>query len=221
MKVLISGSSKGIGLAVAKRFLKEGHEVYGLDLLLSAIDNKKYHHFICDVSKEKELPELEDMEILFVNAGKQDSKDDITNNLKGAINVTEKYGLSESVKSILFNASASARSGYEFPEYVASKAGMVGYMKNVACRLAEQGVTVNSVSLGGVLTESNQAVFEDPELWEKVMDATPMKKWMTLEEVCDWVLFLTLKNKSMSGQDILIDNGELDLNNTFVWPKKN
>ena len=221
MKVLISGSSKGIGLAVAKRFLKEGHEVYGLDLLPSAIDNKYYHHFICDVSKEKELPELEDMEILFVNAGKQDSKDDITNNLKGAINVTEKYGLSESVKSILFNASASARSGYEFPEYVASKAGMVGYMKNVACRLAEQGVTVNSISLGGVLTESNQAVFEDPELWEKVMDATPMKKWMTLEEVCDWVLFLTLKNKSMSGQDTLIDNGELDLNNTFIWPKKN
>ena len=50
------------------------------------------------------------------------------------------------------------------------------------------------------------------------MKATPMKKWMSESEVCDWVYFLTIVNKSMSGQDILIDNGEYNLNSTFVWP---
>lgn len=219
MKVLITGTSRGIGLALAKRFLKEKHEVYGLDLLPSSIEDKNYHHYVVDIKKKRLLPEIPDLNIIVNNAGLQNSPDDIDNNLKGTINVTEKYGFQESVKSILFNASASARSGFEFPEYVASKAGMVGYMKNVASRLAPKGVTVNSISLGGVITESNIPVMEDAKAWEEIMDATPMKKWMTEEEVCDWVYFLTVINKSMSGQDILIDNGEYNLNSTFVWPQ--
>ncbi len=218
MRILITGTSKGIGLALAKRYLEQGHEVFGLDLLESSINDKKYHHFVVDVSKKKQLPEIEDVEILINNAGLQNSKDDIDNNLKSAIYVTEKYGFGSSIKSILFNASASSRSGFEFPEYVASKAGMVGYMKNVASRLAEFGVTVNSISLGGVITESNVPVMENKEAWEEIMKATPMKKWMSESEVCDWVYFLTIVNKSMSGQDILIDNGEYNLNSTFVWP---
>ena len=219
MRVLITGTSKGIGLALAKRYLEQGHEVFGLDLLESSINDKKYHHFVVDVSKKKQLPEIEDVEILINNAGLQNSKDDIDNNLKSAIYVTEKYGFGSSIKSILFNASASSRSGFEFPEYVASKAGMVGYMKNVASRLAEFGVTVNSISVGGVITESNKPVMEDETAWEEIMKATPMNKWMTESEVCDWVYFLTMVNKSMSGQDIFIDNGEYNLNSTFVWPK--
>lgn len=218
MKILITGTSKGIGLALAKRYLDNGHQVYGLDLLESSINHKNYHHYIVDVSKKKQLPDINDVEILINNAGLQNSKDDIDNNLKSAIFVTEKYGFNSNIKSILFNASASSRSGFEFPEYVASKAGMVGYMKNVASRLAEFGVTVNSISLGGVITESNGPVIENKEAWEEIMKATPMKKWMSETEVCDWVYFLTIVNKSMSGQDILIDNGEYNLNSTFVWP---
>ena len=220
MKILITGTSRGIGLAVAKKFLAEGHEVFGLDLNPSSLEDKHYHHYICDIKKRTSLPDIEGVEILFNNAGLQNSKDDIENNLKGTINVTEKYGFNQSIKSILFNASASARSGFEFASYVASKAGIVGYMKNVASQLAEYQVTVNSISLGGVLTESNRLVMDDPRCWKQIMDATPMKKWMTETEVADWVYFLTVINKSMSGQDILIDNGELDLHSTFVWPNK-
>ena len=218
MRILITGSSKGIGLAAATRFLKEGFEVVGLDLLPSSINNPHYQHFICDISKAETLPELGEFDYLFNNAGLQNSNDDITNNLVGTMNVTKKYGLSKSIKSVLFNASASARSGFEFDQYVASKAGIVGYMKHIACILAKQGATCNSISLGGVLTDSNKEVIEDKKSWKQIMDVTPMKKWATLDEVCDWVYFLLIKNKSMSGQDLLIDNGEKDLNNTFVWP---
>lgn len=219
MKVLITGSSKGIGLAVANRFLSLGHEVFGIDLLSSSIDHPNYHHFIADVSKKKQLPDIKDINIIFNNAGKQNDHD-IDNNLVGTINVTEKYAFQDQIKSVLFNASASARSGFEFPEYVASKAGVVGYMKNVATRLAVYGATANSISLGGVLTDSNAPVLEDEDSWNQIMEVTPLKKWATLEEVCDWVYFLTVTNKSASGQDILIDNGEFNLNSTFVWPKR-
>ena len=133
------------------------------------------------------------------------------------MNVVEKYAFQPAIKSVLFNASASARSGFEFPLYVASKAGVVGYMKNCATRLAEFGATCNSLSLGGVLTDSNAPVMEDKRSWERIMQVTPLKKWMTLNEVCDWVYFLTITNKSMTGQDILVDNGEYNSNSTFVW----
>ena len=219
MRVLVTGSSKGIGQAIALRFLKEGHEVIGLDLLASSINHKNYTHYVCDIAKKKSLPSLEGIEIIINNAGKQNDHD-IENNLVGAINVTEKYAFQDNIKSVLFNASASAHSGFEFPEYVASKAGLIGYMKNVASRLAPLGATANSISLGGVLTDSNASVIENEKCWNQIMEATPLKKWATLEEVCDWIYFLTVINKSASGQDVLVDNGEYNLNSTFVWPKR-
>lgn len=219
MRVLITGTSKGIGQAVALKFLKEGHEVIGLDLLASSINHPSYTHYVCDVSKKNKLPSLEGIEIIINNAGKQNDHD-IENNLVGTINVTEKYAFQDKIKAVIFNASASAHSGFEFPEYVASKAGVLGYMKNVASRLAEYGATANSISLGGVLTDSNAPVLEDEESWDKIMDATPLKKWATLDEVAGWFYFLSVINKSASGQDILIDNGEYNLNSTFVWPKR-
>lgn len=218
MKILISGTSNGIGLAAAKKYLELGHEVYGLDLQKSNISALNYHHFVCDIRKKESLPDIEGVEILVNNAGLQNSENDIENNLVGTINVTEKYGLNnKNIKSILFNASASAISGQEFPLYVASKAGVVGYMRNIAIKLAPQKVTVNAISFGGVLTDSNKPVIENTIKWNEIMDVTPLKKWMTLDETTDWIIFLTLTNKSMSGQNILVDNGEKDLNPTFVW----
>lgn len=218
MKILITGSSKGIGFAASKYFLDKGFEVIGIDLLPSSINDLNYKHYICDIKKYDDLPEINDIDYLFNNAGLQNSENDIQNNLVGTMNVTKKYAFQKSIKSILFNASASASTGFEFEEYVASKAGLVGYMKTVACKVAKNGVTCNSLSLGGVLTDSNNPVMNDSKLWKEIMDVTPLKKWASLDEVCEWVYFLLVINKSMSGQDVLVDNGEKDLNCTFIWP---
>ena len=92
-------------------------------------------------------------------------------------------------------------------------------MRNTAIRLAPQRVTVNAISLGGVIDHMNDPVINDPGCWKRIMDVTPMKKWMTPDEVADWVLFLTTQNRSMSGENLVIDNGEMRLNPTFVWPE--
>ncbi len=219
MNILITGTGRGIGKAAAERFLFLGHTVYGIDLLDASIENGNYRHYKADIKNKDALPDIDGIEIVINNAGTQNGDDDIENNLIGAINVTEKYIKSDKLVSVLFNASASSISGQEFPYYAASKAGLVGYMKNTAIRLAPRGVTCNAVSFGGVLTESNAPVTGDPALWDKIMRVTPMKKWMTTDETSDWIVFLTVQNRSMSGQNILIDNGEYGLNPTFVWPE--
>ena len=221
--VLITGTSRGIGLAAAIKFLNEGYHVIGMDKEKAPdilTQNENFTGYMVDVSEKEGLPNLDcKIDILINNAGEQGGKDDIRNNLYSAIYVTEKYAVEYGIKSILFNASASAVTGYEFPEYVASKGGLIPYMKNVACRVAKFGATCNAISCGGVLTELNRPVIEDKELWYRIMDVTPLKRWATPEEIADWMFFLTVNNKFMSGQNLVIDGGEADLNNTFVWPE--
>ena len=52
------------------------------------------------------------------------------------------------------------------------------------------------------------------------MELTPLKKWATEEEIASWIYFLSVVNKSMSGEDILVDNGEAHLSSHFVWPEE-
>ena len=218
MNILITGASGGIGSAAAERFLALGHTVYGLDLRPAAVEHGRYTHFVLDLRTDP-LPAL-DAGVLLFAAGAQNGADDLGDNLTSAIRAAEHYKDSPALKSVLFVASASAVTGQEFPLYAAAKAGLVGYMRNLAIRLAPRGVTCNAISPGGVLTALNDPVTEDPALWERIMAVTPLKKWMTAEEVADWAVFLTLTNRSMSGQNLLIDNGERDLNDRFVWPEE-
>ena len=135
---------------------------------------------------------------------------------KGTIRVTEKYAFQDKIKSVLFIASASASTGAEFPEYAASKGGMVAYMKNVALRVAKYSATANSLSPGGVTTELNAHVMNSPELWKQIMDETLIPKWASAEEIAEWAYFVTAVNKSMTAQDVLIDNVEAAKSN-FIW----
>ena len=219
MKVLITGSCGGIGKAVSELFLENGHSVCGLDIREAEIKHPCYRHFIADISDASSLPAIDDVEILINCAGVQDSADDIDVNLKGTINVTEKYAFQKAIKSVLIIASASAHTGAEFPKYSASKGGLLAYNRNVAIRLAGYGATCNSLSPGGVKTPLNKPVMDDPVLWKQIMDVTPLKKWASAEEIAQWCYFMTVVNKSCTGEDILIDNGETHLNASFVWPE--
>lgn len=215
MKVLITGTSRGIGKAIAERFLKEKHNVIGIDREPSTITDENYVHFQCDVRDREMLPCINDVEILINNAGTQ-NEDDIEINLKALIFITEKYGINPKIKSILNIGSASGHTGSEFPEYCASKGGVIAYTKNVAIRVAKLGATCNSLDPGGVLTPLNECVIQDPELWAKIMEETPLKKWASSEEIATWAYFLTVTNTFCTGQNILVDGGE-SINYNFIW----
>ncbi len=215
MKVLITGSSRGIGKAIAERFIKEGHDVIGFDKKPGSIQNDKYEHYIVDICDFDKLPDLKDIDILINNAGTQ-NENDIDTNLKALINMTELYGIHKGIKAILNIGSASGHTGSEFPEYCASKGGVIAYTKNVALRIAEYGAVCNSLDPGGVITPMNACVIEDEKLWSKIMDETPLRRWATCEEIAEWAYFLTVVNRFATGQSIVVDGGEM-INYNFIW----
>ncbi len=215
MKVLITGTSQGIGKAIAELFLQKGHDVIGIDRQPATVKNANYSHFCLDVRDYGNLPDVSGVEILINNAGTQ-NENDIDTNLKALINMTEKYAIQENIHSVLNIGSASGHTGSEFPEYCASKGGVIAYTKNVAMRIAPFGATCNSLDPGGVLTPLNECVINDSVLWEQIMDETPLKKWATPEEIAQWAYFLTVTNTFCTGQSIVVDGGE-SINRKFIW----
>ena len=215
MKILITGTSQGIGKAIARLFLDRGHQVYGIDRQEATIEDRGYTHFTCDVRDYENLPAITDIEILINNAGTQNEAD-IDINLKALIHISEKYGVQEKIRSILNIGSASAHTGSEFPEYCASKGGVIAYTKNTALRVAKMGATCNSLDPGGVVTPLNECVINDKALWEEIMKETPLKRWASVEEIAEWAYFLTVENKFCTGQSIVVDGGE-SINFNFVW----
>ena len=199
MRVLITGASGGIGAACVQRFLDEGHEVVGFDLLPAAIEHERYRHLIVD---------------------------DIAANLCGSINVAERYSFvgeglaakpAPAIKSVVNVGSASGHTGSEFPAYAASKGGVIAYTKNLANRLAPQAIA-NSVDPGGVITPLNRCVMEDEHLWNQIMELTPLKRWATAQEIAEWIYFVGVTNRFMTGQSLLIDGGEAG-RTQFIWPE--
>lgn len=130
MRVLITGASGGIGAACVQRFLDEGHEVVGFDLLPTAVEHERYRHLIVDVREPNSFPGDLEPQVIVNVAGVQDSADDIAANLRGTINVTERYAFvgeglaakpAPAIQSVVNVGSASGHTGSEFPAYAASK----------------------------------------------------------------------------------------------------
>ena len=229
---LVTGASYGIGFAIAKALHEAGATICFNDIndefVAKGLENYKQanipaHGYVCDVTNEEQVQELVRkienevgvIDILVNNAGTQ-NESDIDTNLKALINITETYGVQENIKSILNIGSASGHTGSEFPEYCASKGGVISYTKNVALRVAKFNATCNSLDPGGVITPLNECVIKNPELWNQIMNVTPLKRWATVEEIARWAYFLTVENTFCTGQSIVIDGGE-SINFQFIW----
>lgn len=218
LKVLITGTSSGIGKATAERFLQSGHEVVGIDILPPTINHSKYTHFVADVANADSLPDVEGIEILIPNAGTVEEDTAIDVNLRGYINTGEKYAFQETMKAIVLVGSIAARTGLDTLNYCASQGGRVSYAKNLALRVGHwRQIPCNIVSFGATHTSLEQKLYDNDEKYQAVADEALLKKWCYPDEAAEWLYFVATMNKSMTGQNILIDNGEEANYNFIEW----
>ena len=220
MKVLITGTSSGIGEATARLFLDMGHKVIGIDRKTATIKDSNYTHWIVDVRDKNNLPYYSDIDILVNNAGTVDPEESIDTNLRGYINITEKYAFQKHIKAVVNVCSLSARAGLENGYYSASQGGRVAYSRHLAMVLGKKyGATVNCISPGAVFTNLEPELYDNPKLMKAVAEENIFKKWIMPEEIAQWIYFVSVINKSMTGQDILIDAGE-EANYNFIEEEK-
>lgn len=218
MKVLITGTNRGIGKATAELFLKHNHEVIGFDIEEASIEHENYKHIICDVSQPDTFPELEGIEILINNAGTIEEEKAIKVNLEGYINIAEKYAFQPNIKAVVNVGSIAAKTGLDTLKYCASQGGRNSYTKNLAIRLGHlYNIPVNSVGFGATHTTLEAKLYERDDLMQAVADESLLRKWATPEEAAEWIYFVAVHNKSMTGQNILIDNGEEANYNFIEW----
>lgn len=220
-KVLITGTSCGVGRAAAMKFLDEGYTVYGLDWKESTIVHTNYKHYPCDVGNAEELPAIRGISYLVNNAGIVTPKADaIRVNQQGYINVIKNYGYDASLKSIVNVGSTASIKGYDNLEYCSSQGARDAITKWAANNFGkdDRHVIVNGLNLDGIVaadpekgiqgTSLEPELYAHPELMEEIANLSILKKLATVEEIAEWIYFLLVKNTVMTGQIINID-GEL------------
>ena len=235
-KALVTGASRGIGRAIADRFLEEGAEVWGLgtrepedlkDRLEKA--GGKFHWANADLGK------LGDLETLVEGLAKEAGGFDILVNNAGITmdNLSFRMSLEEWQKVIDVNLSAAfllartvgrdmirRRSGSIInissvvgihgnggqANYSASKAGLIGLTKSLARETAGRGVRVNAVAPGFVATDMTAAM--PAEAREKTIAQIPLKREGRPEDIAAAVLFLASEESTyITGQVIAVDGG--------------
>ena len=114
-----------------------------------------------------------------------------------------KYGRVVSLSSV-----SAKRGGGVFggAHYSASKAGVLGFSKNLAREVAADGITVNCVAPGLINTEIWKSLPAD--LVKMVIDGIPAGRPGETQEVADTIVFLASKEASyITGEDIDINGG--------------
>ena len=135
--------------------------------------------------------------------------------VKSIIKQTKNRKNSEIVGSIINLTSIAADQTIpEMMPYSVSCAALNQMTKSLAVAFANDGIRVNAISLGSIMSSSLRlSLHSNPELQDSIIDATPLGYIAEPEEVADLALFLSSNSASfLTGQVITIDGGRSILN---------
>lgn len=225
--VLITGGSRGIGLACAQRFAAQGDKV--AVTYNSSPPPPEFFGVKCDVTNAEEVDAaftaIEDhfgpVEILVSNAGitkdtlllrmsETDFASVIDANLTAAFRVvkraTPKMLKARSGRIILMSSVVGLLGSAGQANYAASKAGLVGFARSLARELGSRSITVNVVAPGPVSTDMTAALGEDR--LKELTDAVPLNRMATPDEIAGVVTFLAGPDSGyITGAVIPVDGG--------------
>lgn len=136
----------------------------------------------------------------------------IDTNLKGIFFLTQEianYSLLKNQGVVVNIASQHGIIGNENrAHYCASKSGVIGMTRALACEWAKYKVRVNCVSPTFILTERNESYLNNPYSKLEYMNKIPLGEYALPEDVADGVIFLAgSKSRMITGHNLVIDGG--------------
>ena len=225
--VLITGGSRGIGLATARRFKAIGDRV--AITYNSSPPPEGFFAVKCDVTSSTDVDDafkaveqhFGPVEILVSNAGMTKdmlllrmSEDDFTEvidaNLTAAYRVAKRaaQGMLKARKGrIIFVSSVVGLLGSAGQvNYSASKSGLVGLARSIARELGSRSITANVVAPGPVATDMLAALSEDRR--EALTAAVPLGRLASPDEIAGTIAFLASADAAfITGAIIPVDGG--------------
>jgi NAD(P)-dependent dehydrogenase (short-subunit alcohol dehydrogenase family) len=205
MRVLVTGGSRGIGKSVVENFIKHGHNVYcpsreELDLKLEAeLSDTNFDIVInnAGINPLKSLQSVNDYEVMKINYFAPLYI--IQQCLPYMIN--QKYGRIINIGSIWIDFAKPLRSAY-----AASKAALHSLTKSLTSEYAAHNILTNTISPGFIATDLTFKNNSKKDI-KNIISDIPVKRLGTTQEIADLVLFLSINNNFISGQNIVIDGG--------------
>lgn len=232
-RVLVTGSTQGIGLAIAKGFAKQGALVY----INGASSHEKCRKAAESVPNaqiafgnlsdtdcaEKLYGITGDVDILVLNASVQYRKEwnNVTSaefdsqmkiNFKSNLELIQKYVpymKEQGWGRILTIGSVQQYKPHkDMIVYAASKCAQMSMVKNLAKQLAPYGITINNLSPGVIETPRNTEVLSDKDYVKRVMEGIPCGYAGKAEDCVPGALLLcSEEGRYITGTDLVIDGG--------------
>jgi NAD(P)-dependent dehydrogenase (short-subunit alcohol dehydrogenase family) len=225
--VLVTGGNRGIGLAIAQAFAKQGdrvaitHRGSGAPEGLFGVQCDITDNEAVDAAFSLVERELGPVEVLVANAGITDdtlmlrmSEDQfervVDTNLTGAFRVAKrasgkmlraKWG-----RMIFISSVVGLYGGPGQVNYAASKAGLVGMARSITRELGTRNITANVVAPGFIETDMTDALSDSRKA--EIIKAVPAGRLATPDEVAAAVTFLASDSAAyISGAVIPVDGG--------------
>ena len=241
-KALVTGSSRGIGRAIAL-----GLADYGADVIVHYTEQKETAEALsaqirqkgrdsfaigknlmdsdcADVIWETLKNKIEGVDILILNASVQykkpwtaftltDFDEQMAVNVRSGIMLIQKavpYMKTKKWGRIITIGSVQEHKPHpDMLIYSASKAAQTMVVYSLAGQLAHDGITVNNIAPGVILTDRNQAAYDDVVYRSQVTGTIPMAFWGKPEDCVGAALLLCSDaGRYITGQSILVDGGK-------------
>jgi 3-oxoacyl-[acyl-carrier protein] reductase len=227
--VLVTGGSRGIGLACARAFSEGGDRVAVTYRSAPPPDADGLLCVPCDITEPAQVEaafaqiesELGPVEVLVANAGitrdmlvlrmdEDDFAQVVDTNLSGGFR-TAKRAVQKMMRArwgrIIFVSSVVGSAGQAGQaNYAASKAGLVGLARSLAREFASRNITVNVVAPGPITTEMTGALPDDR--LAAITAAVPLGRFGTPDEVAETIRFLASDAAAyITGAVVPVDGG--------------
>ena len=237
-KALVTGSSRGIGSAIALELARGGADVIvhcskpgaKADNIADQIKSmgRKSEVIVADLTNPEKTIELAEraagVDILVLNASMQIRKpwQEITvseyimqtncNYLSSLLLMQRLSVPMQKKKWGRIVAIGSVQERKPHPQmlvYSSSKCAQTGLVQSLAVQLAKDGITVNTVAPGVIYTDRNIEALSNPEYTKQVTDSIPAGFYGQKEDIAGTVRLLCSDfGRYITGQNIFIDGGK-------------